>query len=221
MRRRRGRGYSGYSGYRRRRSAGKTAAIILAVILGIALLIGILFFAVRIKEIDVTGNKQYTEEEIIDLLFDEKWSMNSAYCYYENQFREKKSIPFIEDYKIEFQSPTKVRVVVYEKSVVGYAVLVLIRNVLADFVNMRDIEIHYGIKMLHGASPLSCGCQFDYILNYNRCQHFHQRNIFVISDSSPVQAVMQNIITITSKISQNSLTTIHFWCIIYYVFLCK
>ena len=120
MRRRRGRGYSGYSGYRRRRSAGKTAAIILAVILGIALLIGILFFAVRIKEIDVTGNKQYTEEEIIDLLFDEKWSMNSAYCYYENQFREKKSIPFIEDYKIEFQSPTKVRVVVYEKSVVGY-----------------------------------------------------------------------------------------------------
>ena len=120
MRRRRGRGYSGYSGYRRRRRGGKTAAIILGVLLGIVLLIGILFFAVRIKEIDVTGNRQYTEEEIIELLFDEKWSMNSAYCYYENQFREKKTIPFIEDYKIEFQSPTKVRVVVYEKSVVGY-----------------------------------------------------------------------------------------------------
>lgn len=120
MRRRRGRGYSGYSGYRRRRRGGKTAAIILGVLLGIVLLIGILFFAVRIKEIDVTGNRQYTEDEIIELLFDEKWSMNSAYCYYENQFREKKTIPFIEDYKIEFQSPTKVRVVVYEKSVVGY-----------------------------------------------------------------------------------------------------
>lgn len=120
MRRRRGRGYSGYSGYRRRRRGGKTAAIILGVFLGIVLLIGILFFAVRIKEIDVTGNRQYTEDEIIELLFDEKWSMNSAYCYYENQFREKKTIPFIEDYKIEFQSPTKVRVVVYEKSVVGY-----------------------------------------------------------------------------------------------------
>ncbi|MBR0305332.1 MAG: cell division protein FtsQ, partial [Lachnospiraceae bacterium] len=36
------------------------------------------------------------------------------------QFRDHKSIPFIEEYKIEFESPTKVRVVVYEKSVVGY-----------------------------------------------------------------------------------------------------
>ena len=116
---RRRRGYSGYSGYRRRRGGGK-AAVVLGVILGVILLFVILFFAVRIKEITVTGNRQYSQEQIIDLIFDGRWSRNSAYCYYEKQFREHKSIPFIEEYKIEFESPTKVRVVVYEKSVVGY-----------------------------------------------------------------------------------------------------
>lgn len=50
----------------------------LGVILAIVLLIGILLFATQIKEIEVTGNQHYTEEQIIDLIFDEKWSKNSA-----------------------------------------------------------------------------------------------------------------------------------------------
>ena len=95
-------------------------AIVLGVLLGILLLLAIVLFSVRISEIEVTGNKQYTKEQIIELIFDGKWSRNSAYCYYENRFREHKSIPFIEEYKIEFKSPTKVEIVVFEKSVVGY-----------------------------------------------------------------------------------------------------
>ncbi|MEY8394169.1 cell division protein FtsQ [Lachnospiraceae bacterium 45-P1] len=113
---RRGRGYSRY----RRRRRGKRVAIALGVFLGTLLLFAILLLSVHISEIEVTGNKQYTKEQIIDLVFGGKWSRNSAYCYYENQFREHKSIPFIEEYKIEFESPTKVKIVVFEKSVVGY-----------------------------------------------------------------------------------------------------
>lgn len=116
---RRRRGYAGYAGYRRRRR-GKRAVVVLGVILGILILLAAVLFAVRISDIEVTGNKQYTKEQIIDLIFDGKWSRNSAYCYYENQFREHKSIPFIEEYKINFKGPTKVEVVVFEKSVVGY-----------------------------------------------------------------------------------------------------
>lgn len=187
MRRRRGRGYSGYSGYRRRRSAGKTAAIILAVLLGIALLIGIVFFAVRIKEIDVTGNKQYTEEEIIDLLFDDKWSMNSAYCYYENQFREKKSIPFIEDYKIEFQSPTKVRVVVYEKSVVGYV------SYMSSYMyfDKDGIIVESSSEQLDGI-PWVTGMEFGHI---------------VLHQPLPVekQAIFEQILNLTQILSINEI----------------
>lgn len=94
--------------------------LVLGIVAGILLLAAVILFAVRITDIEVTGNKQYTKEQIIDLIFDGKWSRNSAYCYYENRFRDHKSIPFIEEYKINFKSPTKVEIVVFEKSVVGY-----------------------------------------------------------------------------------------------------
>lgn len=159
MRRRRGRGYSGFRGYGRRRGRGKTAAIVLGVILAIVLLIGILLFATQIKEIEVTGNQHYTEEQIIDLIFDETWSKNSAYCYYENKFQEPKSIPFIEEYKVEFQSPTKVRVVVFEKSVVGYV------SYMSSYMyfDKDGIIVESSVEQLPGI-PWITGMEFGHIV---------------------------------------------------------
>lgn len=177
MRRRRGRGYSGFSGYRRRRGRGKTAAIVLGVILAIVLLIGILLCAVQIKDIEVTGNRHYTEEQIIDLIFDEKWSKNSAYCYYENKFQEPKVIPFIEEYKVEFQSPTKVRVVVFEKSVVGYVSYmssymyfdkdgIIVESSVEQLPGIPWITgMEFGHIVLHQPLPVANQAIFDQILN--------------------------------------------------------
>ncbi|MBE5972222.1 MAG: FtsQ-type POTRA domain-containing protein [Lachnoclostridium sp.] len=177
MRRRRGRGYSGFSGYRRRRGKGKTVAIVLGVILAVVLLIGILLCAVQIKEIEVTGNKHYTEEQIIDLIFDEKWSKNSAYCYYENNFQEPKSIPFIEEYKVEFQSPTKVRIVVFEKSVVGYVSYmssymyfdkdgIIVESSVEQLPGIPWITgMEFGHIVLHQPLPVANQSIFDQILN--------------------------------------------------------
>ena len=177
MRRRRGRGYSGFRGYGRRRGRGKTAAIVLGVILAIVLLIGILLFATQIKEIEVTGNQHYTEEQIIDLIFDEKWSKNSAYCYYENKFQEPKSIPFIEEYKVEFQSPSKVRVVVFEKSVVGYVSYmssymyfdkdgIIVESSVDQLPGIPWITgMEFGHIVLHQPLPVANQDIFDQILN--------------------------------------------------------
>lgn len=177
MRRRRGRGYSGFSGYRRRRSAGKTAAIVLGIILAVILLIGILLWAIQIKEIEVTGNKHYTEEQIIELIFDEKWSKNSAYCYYENKFQEPKSIPFIEEYKVEFQSPTKVRIVVFEKSVVGYVSYmssymyfdkdgIIVESSVEQLPGIPWVTgMEFGHIVLHQPLPVENQSIFDQILN--------------------------------------------------------
>lgn len=197
---RRRRGYSGFSGYRRRRGRGKTAAIVLGVILGIVLLIGILFFAVRISEIEVTGNKQYTEEQIVDLIFDGKWSRNSAYCYYESQFREHKSIPFIEEYKIEFQSPTKVRVVVYEKSVVGYVSYmssymyfdkdgIIVESATEQLPGVPWITgLEFGHIVLH--QPLPVGNQeiFDQILNLTQILSVNEVKVDKINYDSYMEA---------------------------------
>ena len=177
MRKRRGRGYSGFRGYGRRRGRGKTAAIVLGVILAIVLLIGILLFATQIKEIEVTGNQHYTEEQIIDLIFDEKWSKNSAYCYYENKFQEPKSIPFIEEYKVEFQSPSKVRVVVFEKSVVGYVSYmssymyfdkdgIIVESSVEQLPGIPWITgMEFGHIVLHQPLPVANQDIFDQILN--------------------------------------------------------
>ena len=177
MRRRRGRGYSGFRGYGRRRGRGKTTAIVLGVILAIVLLIGILLFATQIKEIEVTGNQHYTEEQIIDLIFDEKWSKNSAYCYYENKFQEPKSIPFIEEYKVEFQSPSKVRVVVFEKSVVGYVSYmssymyfdkdgIIVESSVEQLPGIPWITgMEFGHIVLHQPLPVANQDIFDQILN--------------------------------------------------------
>lgn len=101
------------------RRGGRRRGIIPRVILGILIILLVLILSVRIRDVEVRGNKRYTKEQIESLLFDGKWSRNSALCYYRNRFKAHKSIPFIEEYKINFKSPTKVEVVVFEKSVVG------------------------------------------------------------------------------------------------------
>ncbi|MDO5417456.1 MAG: cell division protein FtsQ [Lachnospiraceae bacterium] len=87
-------------------------AAFLAVILAVV--------SMRVTTVTVTGNRKYTAEQIENLLFDSRLDRNSLYCYYENRFRPHKQIPFVEDYKIVFQGPSRVEVIVYEKSVVGY-----------------------------------------------------------------------------------------------------
>jgi len=173
---RRRRGYAGYSGYRRRRR-GRKAAIVLGILLGILLLAAVLVLAVHIKEIEVTGNKQYTKEQVIDMIFDGKWSRNSAYCYYENRFREHKSLPFIEEYKIEFKSPTKIEVVVFEKSVVGYVSYmssymyfdkdgIIVESSSEQLPGVPWITgLDYGHIVLHQALPVENPDTFEEILN--------------------------------------------------------
>ncbi len=182
---RRRRGYAGYSGYRRRRGRGKTAAIVLGVLLAVVLLIGILFFAIRITDIEVTGNRQYTEEQIIDLIFDGQWSRNSAYCYYESQFQEHKSIPFIEEYKVEFLSPTKVRVVVFEKSVVGYV------SYMSSYMyfDKDGIIVESSMEQLDGI-PWVTGMEFGHI---------------VLHQPLPVenQEIFEKILSLTQVLSVN------------------
>ncbi len=145
--------------YRQRRRRRHIIEIVAGVIIGLIVLVLILLFAVRITDIEVSGNKRYTEDQIIDLIFDGKWSRNSAYCYYENRFKEHKSIPFIEEYKIEFKSPTKVEVVVFEKSVVGYV------SYMSSYVyfDKDGIIVESSGEQLEGV-PWITGLEFGHIV---------------------------------------------------------
>ena len=93
---------------------------------GIWIAAAVLFAAVivllsfNVKTVTVTGNSRYSEEEITEMLFSRRWDYNSIYCYLKDRLKEHQQIPFVEDYKLVFQGPSKVEVIVYEKSMVGY-----------------------------------------------------------------------------------------------------
>jgi len=90
------------------------AAAVLAAVLAVLLL------TLQVREVTVTGIGHYTQEEIEEILFPDRLSRNSLYCYLQNRLKEHEKIPFVEDYEIVFQSPGRVEVIIYEKSIVGY-----------------------------------------------------------------------------------------------------
>lgn len=156
------------------------------ILLGILLLLAALVFAVRIKEIEVTGNSHYTKEQVIDLVLGGKWSRNSAFCYYENRFREHKSIPFIEEYKIEFKSPTKIEIVVFEKSVVGYVSYmssymyfdkdgIIVESSVEQLPGVPWITgLDFGHIILHQPLPVADPDTFGEILNLTQVLSVHE-----------------------------------------------
>lgn len=72
-------------------------------------------FSLQIKTVTVTGNVRYTQEQITEMLFPDKVSRNLVVCYLKDHFQEHVEIPFVQDYKIEFQGLNKVEIIVYEK----------------------------------------------------------------------------------------------------------
>lgn len=84
------------------------------------LILVLAFLSVKINTIQIIGNKKYTKEQIEQILFESRWSRITVLCYIQNRFRPHKTIPFVEDYNLVFQSPFEAEVIIYEKSVVGY-----------------------------------------------------------------------------------------------------
>lgn len=100
-----------------RERRGHKKLMIAAVILVLA--VGILL-SIRIQDITVTNSTHHTQEEIVEILFPESMDRNTLYCYYKYRFQPHMEIPFVADYDIIFRSPTRVEIMVYEKSIVGY-----------------------------------------------------------------------------------------------------
>ena len=142
--------------------------------------------SLRIKDITVTGSRQYTEKEVIDLIFKGKWDRNTIYCLYRDSFKEHEQIPFVEDYKIVFQSPTKIEIIVYEKSIVGYvsymgSYMYFDKDgiiVESSGEKLAGIPLVSGLKfghiVLHQPLPVEDGGIFDEILNLTQLLSTHE-----------------------------------------------
>ncbi len=146
------------------------------IVLALAILSGILY-SLRISSIIYVGNTRYTEEELNTKIFDKSYSLNPVYCFWESRYGEKKTIPFIQSYDIEFTSWNQITVQIYEKSVVGYVdykgyrmyfdrdgiVVESSREALEDVVEIEGLSFSY--MVLHQKLPVEKEEIFNFIQN--------------------------------------------------------
>ena len=86
------------------------------------LVIGVLTFLLvfHIKEVEVIGNTRYTENEIKSMALTEFYSSNSMLVSSLAGNQEVTDIPFLNGFKIEKVSNSKIRIIVSEKQIIGY-----------------------------------------------------------------------------------------------------
>lgn len=94
----------------------KRIGIGLLVLLGLVI---ILYFACHIDQVKVEGSGYYTEEEVRDTVLARRFSDNSIVLFFYQKIYGTPSLPFIEQIQIVYNSPRKITLQVYDKTISG------------------------------------------------------------------------------------------------------
>lgn len=137
----------------------KIIALLVAVI--IILILGFAVASLQAKSIKVEGNEQYTDEEIKDFIFSKSYDRNIAVMWIKNKLGKTTEIPFVEKYDIEIQSLDKVKVTIYEKSIVGY----IDYMGTCMYFDKDGVVVESSDKTIKGI-PKITGIHYDYVLLY-------------------------------------------------------
>ena len=137
---------------------GFIAAGIIALLLIAAAIIWEYF---GVEEVSVTGNTQYTDEEIEDIVMTGPFGHNSLYLFFRYRNRSVTDVPFIERMDVTINSPTEVTINVYEKAVAGY-VKYLGRYMYFD---REGVIVEASTEMIPGI-PYVTGLTFDECVLY-------------------------------------------------------
>lgn len=89
------------------------------VLLVIATCLLVLLTCFHIRDIEVAGNKHYTDEEIKDFVLSDGYIDNTILLMLKNKIHPKKDIPFIAKLDIEYLEAHKINITVYEKAMAG------------------------------------------------------------------------------------------------------
>ena len=85
----------------------------------LGLLLILLIFCFRIRSVSVTGSSSYTEEEVTEMVFPGFFDRLTPVALFRERFVRHQTLPFIQNYDVEFDGPFRASVIVYEKNVVG------------------------------------------------------------------------------------------------------
>ena len=105
---------------RRRKKKTINFKWIIAGIIGLVLTLFVLIAVgiFKVEKVEVTGNSYYTESEIADLVMGEY--ENSLYLTFLYNYLDGKEIPFVDSVEVSMESPSHIKIRVYEKTLIGY-----------------------------------------------------------------------------------------------------
>lgn len=148
-------------------SSFKKNMIRLIVVLIIIIIICVAIIVVRekftVSTVDVDGNDHYSVSEIKDLVMEGPYGDNSIYLYLKYHNKSIDDIPFIEKMDVKIQSPTHIRIDVYEKAVAGYV------EYLGHYVyfDREGIAVESSTETIQGI-PFVTGLDFDHIVLHDK-----------------------------------------------------
>lgn len=148
----------------KRKAQPRTGKRIRNWILGLfvmAALLFVLLWNLRIDTVRVEGTSFYTQQEIIDYVFEKPAERNFLYAWLNEKFGDRKAIPFVAGYTLEFDGTREVTITVYEKTLVGY-----IEYMGSCMYFDKDGTIVESSSEVREGVPLITGLNFDYIVLY-------------------------------------------------------
>lgn len=92
-------------------------SVIVILIFGCILVLSTGF---RTTQIEYEGNTRYSDDEMTTHIFGGKYNVNTLIYYFITSKKDKAVIPFVQDYEVTVNWPNKLKIKVYEKSIIGY-----------------------------------------------------------------------------------------------------
>lgn len=132
------------------------------ICVGVTALFLLILWSIRIDTVYVEGDAFYTDQEIEEYLFGSDLERNFFYAYLKHHFGEKKTIPFVAGYMLEFEGMDQVTITVYEKSIIGYI------DYMGShmYFDKDGTVVESSSKLLWEGIPLITGLDFDSIVLY-------------------------------------------------------
>ncbi len=166
----------------------------------VMLIAGVVVLSVNVRQVTVTGNSRYTQEEIVNLLFQNKLDWNSAYLFWKEKTREHIQIPFVEDYRVDFLTPFDVEILLHEKSVVGYVAYmgsymyfdkdgIIVESTDQQLEGIPCVSgLQFGQIILHQPLPVEDTGVFEEILNLTQLLSIRRLEVDKIQYNSKGEA---------------------------------
>ncbi len=147
--------------------------LIIAVLIAIILFILVTVF--QVKNITVEGSNHYTEKEIEELVLKDKYK-NTLYLYIQNKYFDDYQIPFIQKVDIEIVSRNDIKIVIYEKVIIGCI------EYMGEYLyfDKDGIVVESSASKIEGV-PMVTGLMYDKIILHKKLE---------ISDAERYDAIL-------------------------------